>query len=428
LRMAQYDLTNKLSEFMDLHLVFPLLEFLSTREIYKNASLTASKYELLQNTNMVDFTIDVFHSLHPGQDPPNALALKRNEVVQKLTELQGKSIRVIEMFQKKDVAEMVEKNRDGQQLWDYLLERYGFEREHLDHVFHYGKFMYDVGNYNVASTNLDFYRNLAAADSKYYSSAQWGKLASEILQQNWDEAMEELDRLKDNISSAVHLSYSEILVQRAWLIHWGLFVYFNHPQGRDSIIDVFLYQKPYLNAIQTMCPHILRYITTAVVISKRRRTDIKELIKILQQESYKDPITEFVESLYVSFDFDEAQAKLKECTTVIENDFFIVGCLEEFTENARLIISEIFCRIHQRIEIDMLADNLNMEPAEAEKWVVNMIRLAHLDAKIDSKNGYVVMGGSQTPVYQKLIDKTKDLHLRASAVSHKIDKKLTLGI
>ena len=33
----------------------------------------------------------------------------------------------------------------------------------------------------------------------------------------------------------------------------------------------------------------------------------------------------------------------------------------------------------------MLADNLNMEPAEAEKWVVNMIRLAHLDAKIDSK-------------------------------------------
>ena len=33
----------------------------------------------------------------------------------------------------------------------------------------------------------------------------------------------------------------------------------------------------------------------------------------------------------------------------------------------------------------MLAENLNMEPEEAEKWVVNMIRLAHLDAKIDSK-------------------------------------------
>ena len=51
-------------------------------------------------------------------------------------------------------------------------------------------------------------------------------------------------------------------------------------------------------------------------------------------------------------------------------------------------IQNFFCfyrQILQRIEIDMLADNLNMEPAEAEKWVVNMIRLAHLDAKIDSK-------------------------------------------
>lgn len=38
------------------------------------------------------------------------------------------------------------------------------------------------------------------------------------------------------------------------------------------------------------------------------------------------------------------------------------------------------------------------------------------------------MGGTQVPVYQKLIDKTKDLHLRAQAVSQKIDKKLALGI
>ena len=36
------------------------------------------------------------------------------------------------------------------------------------------------------------------------------------------------------------------------------------------------------------------------------------------QESYtyKDPITEFVECLYVHFDFDGAQQKLRECETV----------------------------------------------------------------------------------------------------------------
>jgi len=33
----------------------------------------------------------------------------------------------------------------------------------------------------------------------------------------------------------------------------------------------------------------------------------------------------------------------------------------------------------------MLAEKLNMAPEEAERWIVNLIRNAHLDAKIDSK-------------------------------------------
>lgn len=35
--------------------------------------------------------------------------------------------------------------------------------------------------------------------------------------------------------------------------------------------------------------------------------------------------------------------------------------------------------------ISMLADKLNMSPEEAERWIVNLIRNARLDAKIDSK-------------------------------------------
>ncbi|MEQ2170804.1 Eukaryotic translation initiation factor 3 subunit E-A [Goodea atripinnis] len=70
---------------------------------------------------------------------------------------------------------------------------------------------------------------------------------------------------------------------------------------------------------------------------------------------------------------------------VLVNDFFLVACLEDFIENARLFIFETFCRIHQCISISMLADKLNMSPEEAERWIVNLIRNARLDAKIDSK-------------------------------------------
>merc|ERR1711988_1219914 len=82
---------------------------------------------------------------------------------------------------------------------------------------------------------------------------------------------------------------------------------------------------------------------------------------------YRDPITEFLECLYVNFDFDGAQQKLRDCETVLVNDFFLVACIDDFIENARLFIFETFCRIHQCISINMLAEKLNMKPEEAER-------------------------------------------------------------
>ena len=38
-----------------------------------------------------------------------------------------------------------------------------------------------------------------------------------------------------------------------------------------------------------------------------------------------------------------------------------------------------------------LAEKLNMEPADAELWIVNLIRSCHLDGKIDSETESVVL-------------------------------------
>lgn len=61
-----------------------------------------------------------------------------------------------------------------------------------------------------------------------------------------------------------------------------------------------------------MCPHILHYLTTAVITNKdvqKHWQVLKDLVKVTQQESYtyKDPITESVECLYVNFDGEEAE-------------------------------------------------------------------------------------------------------------------------
>uniref|UniRef100_A0A3Q3ITZ9 PCI domain-containing protein n=1 Tax=Monopterus albus TaxID=43700 RepID=A0A3Q3ITZ9_MONAL len=159
----------------------------------------------------------------------------------------------------------------------------------------------------------------------------------------------------------------------------------------------------YLSAVQIMCPHILRYLTTAVITNK----------DVIQREpyTYKDPITEFGECL--------------ECELALVSNF-LVACHKDFIENAHLFISETFCRIHQCIGLSLVAQyKLNMTPEGAERWIVNLIHNARLDAKIDSKLGHVVKGNSAISPYQQVIENTKSLSFRSQMLALNTEKQQT---
>merc|ERR1712241_668545 len=370
--------------------------------------------------------MDVHKSLYPDQEGPPTLVDKRASVVEQFKQLQADTDQVLKILTEAEVTRQIQQSRDSKQLLDFLMKGYNFRPDMIDVCYNFAKFQYECGNYSGASENLYFHRILVQPTDKNYLNGLWGKLASDILMQQWDNALEDLKRLQQFIDESTFGSSLQTLQQRTWLIHWSLFVFFNHPKGRDLIIDLFLYQKQYLNAIQTTCPWILRYLSTAVVINKSSRRNVMlDLVKVIQEESYtyRDPITSFIEDLYVNFDFDSAQQKLRRCETVLATDFFLVACLKDFIENSRLMIFETFCRIHQCISISMLAEKLNMVPTEAERWIVNLIRQAKLDAKIDSQQGHVVMGTQTTSPYQQLIEKTKALSFRSQMLQLNVEKK-----
>lgn len=424
--MATWELTSKLGPYLDRHLVIPLMEFLTVKEIYSETDLLRAKLDLLSNTNMVDYTMEVHKNLYPDKEVPARLIEKRQKVVEDFKQLQAATEPILNTFAKPEVTRQIQNTRDSKQLLEYLSQNHDFKEEMTDTCYDFAKCLYECGNYANASEYLYFHSILVQPNDKNYLNGIWGKLASEILMQNWDTALEDLKRLQQFIDESTFGSPLQTLQQRTWLIHWSLFVFFNHPKGRDLIIELFLYQKQYLNAIQTTCPWILRYLSTAVIINKSaRRNVMKDLVKVIQEEAYtyKDPITSFIEDLCVNFDFQGAQQKLRECETVLVNDFFLVACLEDFIESSRLMIFETFCRIHQCISISMLAEKLNMTPDEAERWIVNLIRNAKLDAKIDSQLGHVVMGIQTVSPYQQLIEKTKALSFRSQMLQLNVEKK-----
>ena len=93
--------------------------------------------------------------------------------------------------------------RDGVVLFKYLNDNFDITSENLATLYQYAKFQYECGNYAGASQYLYFYRVLVHDDDKNASSAIWGKLACEILTQNWDAALDDINRLKEVIDGDV---------------------------------------------------------------------------------------------------------------------------------------------------------------------------------------------------------------------------------
>lgn len=74
--------------------------------------------------------------------------------------------------------------------------------DQIEALYQYAKFQFECGNYSGAADYLYQYRALCT-NSERSLSALWGKLAAEILMQNWDIALEELNRLKEIIDAKV---------------------------------------------------------------------------------------------------------------------------------------------------------------------------------------------------------------------------------
>ena len=295
-----------------------------------------------------------------------------------------------------------------------------------DHVLalkKYAKFEYECGNYEQAETLLATFRTLTNSPDDAFS-ALWGKLACEILLKKWDAAIEDINALREAIDARSSTSALMQLQQRAWLMHWALFVLVGHPSGPSLIIEIFLLDA-YAAAIQTLCPHLLRYLTVAVILSPRKRTTTKDVLRMLdaQKRDYEDSVTKFFQLLYQSTSFDESQSMLVDCKALLTEDLFLTSMADEFTSNARLHIFESYCRIHQRIYIPALAEKLGMDDVTAEKWIVKMISDAQLKAKIDSETGHIILGAKPPDVYEQVIEKTKGLTFRTNVIAQNISVK-----
>ncbi|KJA24411.1 hypothetical protein HYPSUDRAFT_38862 [Hypholoma sublateritium FD-334 SS-4] len=446
--MAQYDLSKTLIPYLDRHLSFPLLAHLGETGLFPAEEVTVAQYELAKGTNMFDYAKGLFEGIYPGETVPAEFDQKRTNAVSTNERLQQEAQAVLDVIENPDVAQAL--RQDKNQNLQYLKDNYNLTLDQITALYNFGQFQYSYGNYTGAADYLYHFRVLST-DAELNTSAHWGKLASDILTGRWDVALEELNTLRDAIdtrsapsllgSTAAQAQGAVLdpalgqLHSRTWVVHWSLFVYFNHPQGRTLLLETFL-SPTYLNTIQTSCPWVLRYLAAAAILSRkaaaglttpatplspRVRHAIREIVKVIQTEEYQysDPVTEFLRELYVEFDFERAQKALSEAVDgVLANDFFLGEFKDEFLDCARFLVSEAYVRIHGRVDIENLSERLNLSQEEGEKWIVNLIRESRMgaDAKIDLEKNVIDINRPPQPVYQTVIEKTRQLAVRTQAL------------
>lgn len=418
----KYDLTEKLMPFLDRHLMFPLIESLSSKELYDEKTVLELKYELLKDTNMTDYTSELWMQLHNGDKLPQELADRKNEVLSTLEKFEKSTATVLQVLENPEVVSSLK--QDKNENLRLLESKYNVTVDMINDLYKYGQFQYNCGKYQSASDILYHFRALST-DSSLIASATWGKFAADILSLQWDGVLEELQKLRDIVDQRSFGNPLTQLHHRTWIIHWALFPFFNVDGGKEQLCDLF-FSSSYISAIQAACPWILRYLTVAVVSIHNGRAHgnanfqrkLKDLIRVIGQETYeyRDPLTEFIRALYIDCDFEEAQAQLADAEHILQNDFFLVASADGFLDSARHLISELYCRIHQRIDIAQLSARLNLTTEQGEKWIANLIQDTKMDARIDESEGAVIMNHPVTSVYQQVIEKTKGLTFRSNQV------------
>ncbi|CAH2102373.1 unnamed protein product [Euphydryas editha] len=155
---SKFDLTFKIGQYLDRHLVFPLLEFLAAKETYDQSELLQAKLEILSKTNMIDYVIDIRSMLYPDEDTPEEIKMRRAVVLSQLQELQDAVEPVLKLMQRDDVMKTVETMRDPKTLINYLTtnKEFEFKIEMIDSMYQLAKYRYECGNYVESASYLYF--------------------------------------------------------------------------------------------------------------------------------------------------------------------------------------------------------------------------------------------------------------------------------
>lgn len=172
--------------------------------------------------------------------------------------------------------------------------------------------------------------------------------------------------------------------QATWLICWSLFSCFQSKRAEYSQ----LYESPlFMNTIQTNCEFVLKYTSALMILKKQKSFD--GYLQIIKNSSHSDCIQEFLLSLLDEFDFQKTTIKFKEALELLKTDYFMKSVLEEFTSCCRVLMFEVFSKVHSKCSFEKWSQYLGVGMDKIEKTLGELVKSSGVDGKIDPKTVFL---------------------------------------
>ena len=250
---SEYEFLDKLVRHMDRHLIFPLLEHQSNTEPIsqeRSDDLKLAIFNLLKNTNMIDYVGSLYKVINKTESIPSEYAKKREDVLNKIQTFEEESAHLTNLLNDESVTSQLRSDKVAN--LKYLEEQHSVTQQMVDNLYDFGRFRYECGSYPEAADLLYRFRVLSTDNDKVMK-ATWGKLVCEILDEQWESALEEVDKVKEHIETRLFNNPRAQLTARESLVHYALFPFFNYDPARDKLTEMF-FSPPYISSITDCLP------------------------------------------------------------------------------------------------------------------------------------------------------------------------------
>jgi len=247
--LEQWDLTSKNSSYLDRHMMFPLLEYLdslieSDKISYSSKDVASARLSLLRPTHMVDYAVDMYKSVHgDSAEIPKEMEERKTQVFKELEELESGCKPLTELCaNEEEKAKLVSSGKWSLAALSQDVDK-NITSDVLETYRKTAKFQFECGDYKGARDMLENYISLLAkppttdnandedegdgykSNNKqqnekkedvgnpaiYYLKSVdakllqvlWGRLACEILVEQWEAASVALDAVKAALEALV---------------------------------------------------------------------------------------------------------------------------------------------------------------------------------------------------------------------------------